>query len=279
MNTAATPAARDITAPVHFLDPITEKPFSYTYEPSAGTPWRNATYSPRQVRVRDARRLLPAPTLDTAAFAFAHHESKIRDLYDDAQVRAVYYPEMERLLRETTGAEKVVLFDHTVRNGARETRGADGVREPAARVHNDYTFTSAPQCVRDLLPPDEAAARLKNHYAIINVWRPIKGPVHNKPLAVADARSVSPDDYVASDLIYRDRRGEIYSMKYSDAQRWYYYPRMQPNEVRFLKCFYSASDGRARFTAHGAFDDPTEPVDAPPRESIEIRALVFFPPT
>jgi hypothetical protein len=53
---------------------------------------------------------------------------------------------------------------------------------------------------------------------------------------------------------------------------------MQRNEVLFLKGFDSASDGRARFTAHTSFDDPTTPPEAPARESIETRTLVFFAP-
>ncbi len=35
--------------------------------------------------------------------------------------------------------------------------------------------------------------------------------------------------------------------------------------------------GRARFAAHTSFHDPTSPIDAPPRESIELRTLVFYP--
>jgi hypothetical protein len=36
------------------------------------------------------------------------------------------------------------------------------------------------------------------------------------------------------------------------------------------------TDGRARFTAHSAFDDPTTPAGAPDRESIEMRTFAFF---
>jgi hypothetical protein len=50
---------------------------------------------------------------------------------------------------------------------------------------------------------------------------------------------------------------------------------MQPDEALLLKCFDSATDGRARFAPHTAFEDPTAPSDALPRESIEIRTLVF----
>ena len=106
---------------------------------------------------------------------------------------------------------------------------------------------------------------------------PIRGPVQESPLAVCDAQSIRQDDFVASDLIYPHRRGETYAVTYNPTHRWYYFPDMQPDEALLLKCYDSAA-GRARFTAHTAFDDPTSPPDAAPRESIEIRAFVFFTP-
>ncbi|TWT05759.1 CmcJ/NvfI family oxidoreductase [Reyranella sp. CPCC 100927] len=268
-----------VVAAITFIDPLNEKPFSYTYEPPVGRPWRNATYSAHNVAVHDARRLNEAPTLDSAGFALAPSTTSVRDFYDDAEVRATYYPEVERLVLAATGAERVVVFDHNVRNAARAARGDSDTREPVTRVHNDYTLTSAPKRLFDLLPPDEALARVKNRFAIVNVWRPIRGPVQNAPLAVADARSLTQDDFIASDLIFLDRIGETYAVKHGSTQRWFYYPQMRRDEVLFLKCYDSATDGRARFTAHGAFDDPTAPSDAPPRESIEARTLVLFPPT
>jgi hypothetical protein len=112
----------------------------------------------------------------------------------------------------------------------------------------------------------------------INVWRPIRGPVQSSPLAVCDARSMTLQDFVAMDLRYRDRTGEVYSVAFNPNHRWFYFPYMERNEVLFLKGYDSAEDGRARFTAHTAFEDPTSPPDAPARESIEARALVFFAP-
>jgi hypothetical protein len=142
-------------------------------------------------------------------------------------------------------------------------------------VHVDYTVKSAPQRVRDVLP-DEAEALLRDRFAVINVWRPIRGPVQDAPLAVSDAQSVRFEDLVAIDLVYRERLGEIYMVKFNPSQRWYYAPRMSTDEVLLFKCFDSAQDGRARFAPHAAFDDPTTPLDAWPRESIELRTLAFF---
>jgi hypothetical protein len=132
--------------------------------------------------------------------------------------------------------------------------------------------------VRDLLEAEEAEERLKHRFAVINVWRPIRGPVQEAPLAVCDAQSLAPQDFVAMDLKYRDRTGEVYSVTFSPNHRWFYFPNMQKNEALLLKCYDSLEDGRARFTAHSAFDDPTSLPDAAARESIEARTLVFFAP-
>jgi hypothetical protein len=149
-----------------------------------------------------------------------------------------------------------------------------GLRQPVARVHVDHTAKSGPQRVRDLIP-DEAEELLKGRVQIINLWRPIRGPLLDSPLAVCDARTVKSGELVASDLVYPNRVGETYSVKYNPDHQWFYVPRMTADEALLLKCFDSKTDGRARFAPHSAFIDPTTPADAPPRESIELRTLVF----
>jgi hypothetical protein len=87
---------------------------------------------------------------------------------------------------------------------------------------------------------------------------------------------MGPNDLVAMDLIYPDRIGEVQSLRFEAEHRWLYFPEMQASEVMLLKCYDSAKDGRARFTAHTAFEDPNSPDDAVARESIEVRTLAFF---
>ena len=152
-------------------------------------------------------------------------------------------------------------------------RGA-GPRQPATRVHVDQTEASGPNRVREHLP-DEAEELLKGRVQVINLWRPIRGPLRDAPLAMCDGQTVVHDDLVASDLIYPNRRGETYSVKYNPNHRWFYFPQMTADEALLLKCYDSAADGRTRFGPHTAFIDPTAPADAPPRESIELRTLVF----
>lgn len=265
-----------VEAPLNYLAADSEKPFVYTAWPPPGMPQRAGRFEPQIVAIRDGRSLQRRLSLDREGFVLVRHPTAVADFYDDAEVRRTYYPEIEAFLREATGAAKVVIFDHTVRNTAPEQQAARRVREPAASVHNDYTDKSAPQRVRDLLDPTEAEARLKRRYVELNAWRPIAGPVQAWPLALCDAGSVDRQDLVTSERRYPDRVGEIYVVTYNANHRWYYFPRMQREELLLIKCFDSATDGRARLAVHTAFEDPTTAADAPPRESIEIRAFAFF---
>jgi hypothetical protein len=267
-----------VKATLHYLARTERKPYLYMFEPPEGVPaaWGELN-TVTDVVVHNARRLPKPPSLDEQGFQFHVQETAVTDFYDERQIADVYYPELEKLLMKITGAEKVLIFDHTIRSIPKIRDGVKGVREPTRHVHNDYTEASGPQRVRDLLPPDEAAQRLKRRFLEVNVWRPIRGPLQDAPLAVCDARSIAPGDRIAADLIYRDRTTETYSFNYSPDHRWYYYPEMAQSEAIIFKGFDSDQGARARFTAHTAFDDPGAPAMVLPRESIEARALIFMP--
>jgi hypothetical protein len=265
---------KGVVAPINFTQPIAEKPYSYNYEPPPGVPPRNTSEETHQVKVLDARAVADRLSLDREGFVLLRRPTVAANLYDDDEVARVYYPECERIIREATGASRAVAFDHITRNAALSAKG-NAIKLPASRVHNDYTAWSAPQRVRDLMGA-EAEELLKHRYAEINLWRPIRGPLLRSPLALCDAQTLAEESLVASDLRYPDRTGETYAVTYNPGQRWYYFPKMQADECVLIRCFDSARSGPARFSAHGAFDDPNSPPDAPPRESIEVRALVFF---
>jgi len=258
----------------YFAD-SSEKPVIYTYEPPPGVPRATGKSEAKSVRIRNAR-LESNLSLDRQGFQLVRQQTAVHDSYDRSEVAKVYYPEVQLLLKEVTGAEKVVVFDHQVRNIQLSKHGEKNAREYVWVVHNDYTVKSGPRRVLDHLSPTEAHQRLPHRFAEINVWRPIRGPIESTPLAICDAQSIEPKDFVPADFIYRDKVGEVYRFTYNPNHRWFYFPRLEHDEVILLKCFDSKQDGRARFSAHSAFDDPTSPPDAPPRESIEVRALVFW---
>jgi hypothetical protein len=274
MDGLAVTELKGVLAPLNFIEPMAEKPYSYNYEPPPGVPLRNTKEETRQVTVFDARAVGDRLSLEREGFVLLRHPTAATDLYDDEQIRSLYHPECAGLIQEHTGARRVHVFDHIVRNAARMAKGGT-IKGYAGRVHNDYTAWSAPQRVRDLMGV-EAEELLKRRYAEINVWRPIRGPLLRSPLALCDATTLAEENLVASELRYPDRTGETYAVTFNPAQRWYYFPKMTADEVVLIRCFDSAREGAARFSAHGAFDDPNTPEDAPPRESIETRALVFF---
>jgi hypothetical protein len=182
---------------------------------------------------------------------------------------------MEALVKAQSGASRVVVFDHTLRTADDAAREARQIREVVRRVHNDYTEWSGPQRLRDLLPL-EADALLQRRFAIVQVWRPIRYPVETFPLGICDAESLSPADLVVSERRYPNRIGQTYAITYNPAHRWYWFPRMRREEALVFKVYDSLEHGVARWTAHTAFEDPTSPPGARPRESIEIRTLALF---
>jgi hypothetical protein len=271
---AAPKTGGDVDAAMTYLADTSVKPVTYNPPLGAGEPRRVGNYGRFQVRIRDARPIAGRLDLDREGFALRRHDTAVRDFYDETEVRDVYYGEVERLVKEATGARDIIVFDHTIRVAERAV--SRGLRAPVQLVHNDYTEKSGPQRVRDLVGEAAAPARLRRRFAEYNVWRPIAGPVRTMPLALVDAASIAPADLMTADLVYEDRTGEIYHGVYNPAHRWFYFPEMQRDEAVLIKCYDSLTDGRARFSLHSAFDDPTSPADAPPRESIEVRCFAFF---
>jgi hypothetical protein len=261
---------------LNYLAPTAGKPRTYAFDPPPGEPKSTALPEPHQVPVFNGRSIAENFSLDREGFALVRHPTAVRDFTNDKEVRQVYYPAAEAFIQATLRADRVVIFDHTVRRrieGAADNRGG-GPRQPATRVHVDQTVTSGANRVREHLG-DRAEELLKGRVQVINLWRPIIGPLRDSPLAMCDATTVAPDDLVASDLIYPNRSGETYSVTYNPSHRWFYFPDMTTDEALLLKCYDSATDGRTRFGPHTAFVDPNTPVDAAPRESIELRTLVF----
>ena len=265
--------AGSVQAELRYIVDTGVKPRTYISPQRSGkSSRREDTVDVREMRIHDGWPLAGEASLDREGFELHRQPSDVVDFYDDEEVERVHYPEIERLIRRTTGALRVFIFDHT-RRSAGDKR--PGVRDPVRSVHNDYTPKSGPQRVRDLFP-DAAEDLLKRRFAFVNAWHSIRDRVESYPLAVCDARSIAPEDLIATDLVYRDRVGEVFNVAHNPAHQWFYFPRIAEDETILLKCFDSAVDGRARFSAHTAFEDPETPAGAPPRESIELRALVFF---
>lgn len=227
------------------------------------------------VTVLDGRQWPEAIALDVHGFELRQHRLPAIDFLDDACVRRLYYPAMADLAQHCTGATRIHIFDHTVRHGDPDVRRATGLKPPARGVHNDYTHWSARKRVRDLLP-DEADDLLRRRFAIVQAWRPIGRPIESDPIAIADARTVTADDLVPVPRTAPGRIGETWRALYSPRHQFFYYPRMAPDEVLLFKVYDSATDGRARYTLHTAFEMPDALATAAPRHSCEMRLLAFY---
>ncbi len=258
-----------------------------TYTKDTGEKLVNETFGPNNIRRRTSGaeerhrveisngREAQGLALETNGFVLVEHRTAMRDFFDASELKQVYYPEVEALIKRIAGASRVIVFDHTLRSGSETEREAKLVREPVLSAHNDYTEWSGPQRVRDLMGA-EAESLLERRFAIIQVWRAIADPIRSNPLAMTDARSVAPEDLLVAERRYPNRIGQTYRLRYNPAHRWFYFPEMRRDEAIVFKVFDSLKDGRARFTPHTSFEDPATPAGAPPRQSIEARAIAFF---
>ncbi|KAG9960700.1 hypothetical protein KCU61_g6362, partial [Aureobasidium melanogenum] len=249
--------------------PDNSAPWNYVEQPPEGFPQRNYTEHPSTVQLNDIRGQESFFQLNTQGFTTASNvPSQCKDFASDDQIKQVYYPEVEALiLKHVPGAKRVFLFDHTIRRADTNAK-----RQPVHRAHVDQTEKSALQRVHHHLP-DEASSLLKDRVRIINIWRPLNGPVVSFPLAVADSRSVSEEAVVGIEHRYPDRVGETAGILAQEGQKWWYWSGMGNDERLFLQCF--DSHGTKARTPHTAFTDPRTKEGWPARESIEVRALVF----
>ncbi|MQA41108.1 CmcJ/NvfI family oxidoreductase [Rugamonas aquatica] len=265
------------TAALEYLRPTQERPHTYMYPPPDDQPWENASYHRVPVTIRDAR-ADTALSLDREGYLLRHAPSTVRDFSDKEEVIRRYYPQVAELALALTGASEAFVFDHLLRKRIPGTPQAfgriEGQRPGAAgRVHCDFTPASARRRLELELRGDTEYVQ---RYSIINLWRSIRHPVLDAPLAVCDARSATPADLVASDIFYPERNGEIYQAVHNSEHAWSYFPAMTRDEVLVFKQFDSAPGPVARYTPHAAFEHPDAPADAPPRESIEIRCLLIY---
>ncbi|TFK17398.1 hypothetical protein FA15DRAFT_605139 [Coprinopsis marcescibilis] len=248
-------------------------------DPVTGKAPNNYTRNQYTVEVENVRGKEDQYKLDEAGFQFVQYPAKHKSFEDDEEIKTEYYAESVELLKSVTGASRVVIFDHTVRRN-RPDQIDDGPqkRKPLPQVHIDQTPKSADDRAHRHLPPADTPALLQKRFQIVNVWRPINNPAWDWPLACCDYRSVDRKaDPLPVKLIYPDMEGEFYGVTFSEVHKWKYLRGMTPEEAVLIKCYDSVADGSvSEYTPHTAFKDHSAPADAPFRESIELRAFVFY---
>jgi len=298
MNASQVATVPFVEADLAYIDAAFGPTTIYEYQREATT----HHYDPHRVRIHDAR-AERGLSLDRNGFTLIEHRSAVGDFRDPEQVHRLYYPEVERLVAEITGAEKVVVFGDVYRTddpnraplippapGARSdqvfsdsARGGGTVpplqaHEPANNPHIDFNEKTMRRMAAEMLGP-EAPKYADRRVVLINLWRGIE-PVERKPLAVCDASTVAPQDLVLGLIGTRPEDPsdflEGFNVAYSPKHRWYYYPRMRPDELLVFK-LCDSDRARPQLTAHTAFDDPSSAPGARPRRSLEIRTISFLP--
>ena len=274
--TAEKPATDTIRASFNYVVPTGKPAIRYIDWPEMEKNAVPPQYEPREMAVRNGRPLRHTFDLDTHGFVFVDHVTQMRDFSDEAERTRVYDREIQALVCKHSGASEVVVFDHTIRITDEGSHRVSGARPTVKGVHNDYTEKSAPIRLREIVGEAEAERRMKKRWAIIQVWRPIRGPVLIDPLGICDGRSIPQQGFIRVERRYKYRTGEVYHIAWNPKHEWFWFPEMNRNEALIFKVFDSNMTKPSRFTAHSAFDDPATPPNAPPRESIETRTFAFF---
>lgn len=279
---AAEKASKTVWANMSYVRPTNERPHSYAYQPPQGLPWESHEYETHFVSIRDARHELIQPSIDREGFQLINAPTEVVDFMDEEEVKSTYYKEARDLVLSVTHAKEAYVFDHLVRRrDPHEVALSFGKRRidapaPAnGRIHNDYTETSGRRRLPLAIVDANVSSKVKR-FSIVNVWRSIRGPVLDTPLALCDARTVNASDLVVCDVRYESRTGEIYLSSFSESHRWSYFSKMDLDEALIFKQYDSQVNGVTRFTPHAAFDHPDTPRGTPPRESIELRCLVTY---
>ena len=276
MDTVEKPSTHTLRAKFNYVVPMSRPAVRYIDWPEMEHLAVEPEYEDREMTVLDGRPLRDTFELDQQGFVFVDHATQVKNFADEDERRRVYNPEVEALIKKCSGASDVVVFDHTIRITDDESQRVEGARPTVKGVHNDYTERSAPVRLREIVGDAEAQRRMKKRWAIVQVWRPIRGPVLIDPLGICDGRSIPQKNFIRVERRYKYRTGEVYHIAYDAAHRWYWFPKMTRDEALVFKVFDSDTAKASRFTAHSAFDDPNTPPDAPPRESIETRTFAFF---
>lgn len=254
-------------------------PYYYTFTPPAGVPDTNVRDDDQTVTIHDLRGIESEFSLDKQGFTTVSNVPSTETKFlSEEQIKSVYYSDTEAILRATIpGIEQVVIFDHTIRRT--EKNAAIG---PVMRVHIDQTAESGFDRVRLHLPEERVNEIIEKgiRTRIINVWRPINGPIRSYPLALADSSTVDEEDLLSVSHIYPDRLGATGGVKYNAEQKWWYWSGQTPDDVLLIKCYDTdtkvggGAEGKRGRSPHTSFKHPGTLESANTRESIEVRCLI-----
>ncbi|KEQ78639.1 hypothetical protein M438DRAFT_360323 [Aureobasidium pullulans EXF-150] len=191
------------------------------------------------------------------------------------------------LVKSQLKAKEVICFDWRYRmsSGVKQINVYDYTKQerynslnPAHVVHFDDSPDGGMGRLQRYLKPEELASFKNDEIRIrfVNVWRPLVAVVEDSPLAMCDRQSVSVSDMFECDKIHEDHIGEGLYLIHNEEQRWYWLPDMTSDEALVFVTWDSQFDEKHPVgPPHAACDDPKPRTSPSPRESIEVRLMVF----
>ncbi|KAF2189237.1 hypothetical protein K469DRAFT_683670 [Zopfia rhizophila CBS 207.26] len=276
--------SRDVKSSIYFLsrDRLYEtvKPYSLRFAPER-IPQTNLKPEKHSVYIRDLREASKEEKIDfnSCGFGVLHMDSSLtyKDFFCRDIVESIYYFEVEEMLKAVFNAKSVYVLDHAlrIRHGQFPTSTGENYdyEQPTSLAHVDFTRDSARDASCQFLDL-EAKSLLDASWKCVNVWKPLKGPVRDWPLALCSVTSMDFEkDSIPGDVVSQCGPIEDIHIHYNPTQKWYYLSDQEPSELLIFR----SSDSEGNLGApHASFPLPRSMSDETPRESIDLRAFLFF---
>jgi len=266
-----------VTSSVNYLGDMDVRPVFYAQQRERD----NLVLQTQPVDIVDARELEEEPSLEKNGFTLVRHATNVRD-FTAENAQGIYRREIEDLILEVTGAEKVIVTNSVLRWSERAgDKSAFVNSHPARFVHVDYSRKSFEDFARmHLADVEDAESWLKRRFVAYNIWRVLTPPPQDVPLALCDARTAQANDVTVGEAVIDtpnepEMRFESSLYHANPGHRWFWFSDMRPDEALVFKAFDSDLE-RVQGCPHSAFDNPDCPADVAPRASAEIRAYAFY---
>ncbi|KAF2637124.1 hypothetical protein P280DRAFT_552563 [Massarina eburnea CBS 473.64] len=207
----------------------------------------------------------PIRQLESKGFAILKDKStSLGALHAQEKWNTAYLEETAQMIKNQLGADE--------QKAIQGLQFGTVVRPVAASAHVDQDGPNSRRMCEGAASEDvfERLARMQQ----LNVWRPLKGPVTCKPMAVCEGSTVSPE----SKSVHMGLFGTRVVVHHDAMQKWCFIKRQEPNEVFILKIYDSqVLPGDAECTPHTSVDE-INGADGPQnsRESIEVRLVACY---
>lgn len=228
-----------VTASIHFLksNPVfsEEKPYAFRYEIEEGpVPQSNMTMEETHgIKVCDIRNDIRNFTLERNGFEVMQIRCELsrEDFLNEGKL-ATYFQELETTLKKRLRARKAMVFRHGIRKRHPGFPISTGEKydydQPTSVAHIDTT----PEEMLKEVERQTGLTQKNGNVEWINVWKPLRGPLNDWPLALCDEATVTPkSDLEPADILYPDLATENFQVYHNKRHRWYYLSDHMPDEI------------------------------------------------